>query len=156
MLPRKTNVCLFHSERETVEEQRAARSLSSAPPLPAKHQEEKIHTMVHMQNVKVGICTALPVGIVKVSVLMLACICVQCLLRHFSGWYSVVLNRRLRMSKAMALYEWKRKLKAWRGWRAVVWAEQKQQVVARTEQELRAENRQEPKRNDINCLCIIV
>lgn len=70
----------------------------------------------------------------------------KCLQRHFSGWYSVVLDQRLRMGKTMALYDWKRKLRAWRAWRAVVWAEQKQREVVRTEQELRAENRREPKR----------
>lgn len=53
------------------------------------------------------------------------------------------------MSKAMALYDWKRKLKAWRGWRAAVWAEQKLREVARMEQELQAENRQEIKGQDI-------
>uniref|UniRef100_A0A3B4F8D1 Coiled-coil domain containing 191 n=1 Tax=Pundamilia nyererei TaxID=303518 RepID=A0A3B4F8D1_9CICH len=62
--------------------------------------------------------------------------------RHFSGWYSVVLDRRLRMGKAKALYDWKRQLKAWRAWRAVVWAERKQREVARTEEALRTESRQ--------------
>uniref|UniRef100_I3K997 Coiled-coil domain containing 191 n=1 Tax=Oreochromis niloticus TaxID=8128 RepID=I3K997_ORENI len=66
----------------------------------------------------------------------------MCLQRHFSGWYSVVLDRRLRMGKAMALYDWKRQLKAWRAWRAVVWAERKQREVARTEEALRIESRQ--------------
>lgn len=66
---------------------------------------------------------------------------VQCLQRHFSGWYSVVLDRRLRMGKAMALCDWKRQLRAWRAWRNVVWAEQKQREVARTEEDLRTENR---------------
>uniref|UniRef100_A0A3B4F8I1 Coiled-coil domain containing 191 n=1 Tax=Pundamilia nyererei TaxID=303518 RepID=A0A3B4F8I1_9CICH len=65
-----------------------------------------------------------------------------CLQRHFSGWYSVVLDRRLRMGKAKALYDWKRQLKAWRAWRAVVWAERKQREVARTEEALRTESRQ--------------
>uniref|UniRef100_A0A3P9D5J0 Coiled-coil domain containing 191 n=1 Tax=Maylandia zebra TaxID=106582 RepID=A0A3P9D5J0_9CICH len=65
-----------------------------------------------------------------------------CLQRHFSGWYSVVLDRRLRMGKAKALYDWKRQLKAWRAWRAVMWAERKQHEVARTEEALRTESRQ--------------
>lgn len=56
----------------------------------------------------------------------------------------MVLDRRLRMGKAMALYDWKRQLKAWRAWRAVVWAERKQREVARTEEALRIESRQEP------------
>ncbi|XP_071341276.1 coiled-coil domain-containing protein 191 [Trachinotus anak] len=116
-------------ERERVEGQRAARSLQSAPTLSTKQQqqqqkdterlfkEQKIHTMVHMSNLK-------------------------CLQRHFSGWYSVMLDRRLHMGKAMALCDWKRQLRAWRAWRTVVWAQQKQREVARTEEELRTENRQ--------------
>uniref|UniRef100_A0A3B4WIW0 Coiled-coil domain containing 191 n=1 Tax=Seriola lalandi dorsalis TaxID=1841481 RepID=A0A3B4WIW0_SERLL len=105
---------------------RYARSLQSAPTLPSKqHQrdtvrlfkEQKIQTMGHMSNLK-------------------------CLQRHFSGWYSVVLDRRLRMGKAMALCDWKRQLRAWRAWRTVVWAEQKQREVKRTEEDLRTENRQ--------------
>ncbi|XP_051266401.1 coiled-coil domain-containing protein 191 [Dicentrarchus labrax] len=113
-------------EREGVEGRRAPRSLQSAPPHPTKQQQldtqrlynqQKIQTKVHMRNLK-------------------------CLQRHFSGWYAVVLDRRLRLGKAMALCDWKRQLRAWRAWRAVVWAAQRQREVARTEQELRAENRQ--------------
>ncbi|XP_049421074.1 coiled-coil domain-containing protein 191 [Epinephelus fuscoguttatus] len=113
-------------ERERVEGQKAARSLQSAPPLPTKqqpqdterlHKEQKIQTMVHIGNLK-------------------------CLQKHFSGWYSVVLDRRLRLGKAMALCDWKHQLRAWRAWRAVVWAEHQQREVARTEMDLRAENRQ--------------
>lgn len=47
------------------------------------------------------------------------------------------------MGKAMALCDWKRQLRVWRAWRAVVWAEQRQREVARTEEDLRAENRRE-------------
>ncbi|KAM3593051.1 uncharacterized protein V6R79_005140 [Siganus canaliculatus] len=113
-------------ERERVEGQRSTRSLQSAPLLsieePQQNTEhlfrkQKIQTLVHMQNLK----------------------CLQC---HFSGWYSVVMDRRLRLGKASALWDWKRKLRAWRAWRAVVWAGQKEREVARMEQELRAENRQ--------------
>ncbi|KAM6908466.1 coiled-coil domain-containing protein 191 [Lycodopsis pacificus] len=112
-------------ERERVEGQRAARSLQSAP-LPLTNQqpkdrerlykEQKLQTMVHMVHLK-------------------------CLQRHFSGWYSVVLDRRLRLGKATALCDWKRQLRAWRAWRAVVWAEQQQREVVRTEEDLRAEHR---------------
>ncbi|XP_056290370.1 coiled-coil domain-containing protein 191 isoform X2 [Pseudoliparis swirei] len=110
-------------ERERVEGQRAARSLQSAPP-PLTNQrpqdreriykEQKLQTMVHIVNLK----------------------------RHFSGWYSVVLDRRLRLGKAKALCDWKRQLRAWRGWRGVVWVEHQQREVVRTEEDLRAENRQ--------------
>ncbi|XP_026217105.1 coiled-coil domain-containing protein 191 [Anabas testudineus] len=114
-------------ERERGEAQRAARNLQSAPTLTTKqkqqhvtdklHKDQKLQTKVHMSNLK-------------------------CLQRHFSGWYSVVLDRRIRLGKVMALCDWKMKLRAWRVWRAVVWAAQKQREVARAEEELRAERRQ--------------
>ncbi|KAK2886502.1 coiled-coil domain-containing protein 191 [Channa argus] len=113
-------------EREKEEEQRAARSLPSTQTLPTKQEqqgteqllkEQKIQTMVQMSNLK-------------------------CLQRHFSGWYLVVLNQRLQLGKIMAICDWKRQLRAWRAWRAVVWATQKQREVARTEKDLQAENRQ--------------
>ncbi|KAJ8010743.1 hypothetical protein DPEC_G00078330 [Dallia pectoralis] len=65
----------------------------------------------------------------------------QCLQRHFSGWYSVLLERRVRMGKAAALCDWKRELRAWRAWRALVWARREQREVERTAEELRTENR---------------
>ncbi|XP_045923228.1 coiled-coil domain-containing protein 191 [Micropterus dolomieu] len=113
-------------ERERVEGLKAARTLQSAPPLPTKQQqqdterlykEQKIQTMIQIRNLK-------------------------CLQRHFSGWYSAVLDRRLRLGKVTALCDWKRQLRAWRAWRAVVWAEQRLRDVARTEEELRAGHRQ--------------
>lgn len=54
----------------------------------------------------------------------------------------MVLDRRICMGKVMALYDWKRKLRAWRVWRAEVWAAQRQREVASTEETLRAEHRQ--------------
>lgn len=53
------------------------------------------------------------------------------------------------MDKTSALYDWKRKLRVWRAWRAVVWAKRKQQEVRRAEQELRVDNRQAAKRDSI-------
>lgn len=49
--------------------QKAARSLPSPPPLPPKHHEEKIHAMVHIQNLKVGFCTVLQVDVLNVLVI---------------------------------------------------------------------------------------
>lgn len=49
------------------------------------------------------------------------------------------------MEKTLALYHWRMKLRVWRAWRAVLWAEQKDREVGRAEQELREENRQEAK-----------
>ncbi|XP_034562120.1 LOW QUALITY PROTEIN: coiled-coil domain-containing protein 191 [Notolabrus celidotus] len=131
-------------EKERGEGQRAARGLQPTPPLPTKQQlqdteqlyrQEKTQTKVHMHDL-------------------------QCLQRHFSGWYSVVLDRRLRLGKAMALCDWKRQLRVWRAWRAVVWAQRRQREVVKTEEELRAENRQcrlaaesDRKRLLRRCLC---
>lgn len=171
---RLLTTCLSHREKERLEGQRTAKSLQSAPPLSTKQQqhqdaerlykEQNIQTIVHMRNLKVGTCI-MCVGVwasctVYVPTFWVswvtittgpACfhvfvVMLQCLQRHFSGWYSVVLDRRLRMGKAMALWDWKKQLRAWRAWRAVVWAEQKQREVTRTEEALRAENRQEKKK----------
>ncbi|KAK2859493.1 hypothetical protein Q5P01_004113 [Channa striata] len=112
-------------EREQGERQRAARNLPSTPTLPTKqeqqkteqlYKEQKIQTMVQMSNLK-------------------------CLQRHFSGWYLVMLNQRLQMGKVLAICDWKRQLRAWRAWRTLVLATQKQREVARTEKDLQDENR---------------
>lgn len=79
---------------------------------------------------------------------MFACMS-QCVQRHLSAWYSVVLDQKLRLNKATALCDWKRMLGVWRAWRAAVWEEKKRREMARTEQELQKANRQiefEPKR----------
>uniref|UniRef100_A0A8C8FBA4 Coiled-coil domain containing 191 n=1 Tax=Oncorhynchus tshawytscha TaxID=74940 RepID=A0A8C8FBA4_ONCTS len=65
----------------------------------------------------------------------------KCLQRHFSGWYSVLLERRLQMGKAAALCDWRRQLRAWRDWRALVWAGREQREAERTEEELRTQKR---------------
>ncbi|XP_061569692.1 coiled-coil domain-containing protein 191 [Cololabis saira] len=112
-------------ERKRAELQMAAKDVQSIPTLPTKqrrdperlHQEQKIQTKIHMSNLK-------------------------CLQRHFSGWFSVVLDRKLRMDKAMVFSDWRMQLRAWRAWRVVVWTEKRQQEVARTEEALRMEKRQ--------------
>lgn len=65
----------------------------------------------------------------------------KCIHRHFSAWYSVVLERRVRMGKAAALCDWRRQLRAWRAWRALVWARREEREAERTEEELRQEHR---------------
>nr|XP_055038099.1 coiled-coil domain-containing protein 191 isoform X1 [Misgurnus anguillicaudatus] len=65
----------------------------------------------------------------------------QCMQRHFSAWYSVVLERRVRMGKASALCDWRRQLRAWRAWRALVWARREEREAQRTEEELRKDHR---------------
>ncbi|CAL8294290.1 unnamed protein product [Lota lota] len=67
----------------------------------------------------------------------------QRLQSHFSGWYSVVLERRLRLGRAAALCDWRRSLRAWRAWRALVWAAREQREKEATEEELRTEHRRD-------------
>uniref|UniRef100_A0A667X142 Coiled-coil domain containing 191 n=1 Tax=Myripristis murdjan TaxID=586833 RepID=A0A667X142_9TELE len=105
-------------EREKLERQSAARSLQSGPPPPKKQQHQDEERLYKEQQIQT-----------------------LCLQRHFSGWYSLLLERRMRMGKVAALSDWKRQLRAWRAWRALVWAQQKQREEERTEEELRAENR---------------
>ncbi|XP_019722388.1 coiled-coil domain-containing protein 191 [Hippocampus comes] len=82
-----------------------------------QRQEKKVEIFVHLHNLK-------------------------CLQRHFSRWYSAVMEQRLRMGKAKALCDWKRQLGAWQAWRTVMWAGRNQREVSKTEEELRTENRQ--------------
>ncbi|XP_012712866.2 coiled-coil domain-containing protein 191 isoform X1 [Fundulus heteroclitus] len=117
-----------HFARQSEKErkvQREVRSLESTPSLPSQQQlqdrsrlqqEVKIQPKINMSRLK-------------------------CLHRHLSGWHSVVLKRRLRTGKAVALCDWRTQLRAWRAWRAVVWAERNQREVARAEERLRAEKR---------------
>ncbi|XP_062376875.1 coiled-coil domain-containing protein 191 [Sardina pilchardus] len=65
----------------------------------------------------------------------------QCLQKHFSAWFTLVLARRLREGKAAALCDWRRKLGVWRAWRALVWANKEEREAERTEEELRLEHR---------------
>ncbi|KAJ8413171.1 hypothetical protein AAFF_G00091670 [Aldrovandia affinis] len=65
----------------------------------------------------------------------------RCLQKHFSEWYSTVLERRVQTGKAAALCDWRNQLRAWRGWRSVVWARRAEREATRTEEELRAEKR---------------
>lgn len=114
-------------QREYVDEEKAAsKSLQCTPPISKGsqqldkkqlHKEQQVQTLLYMHNIK-------------------------CLQRHFTGWFSVVLNQRIRMDKAKTVCGWRRKLRVWRAWRTLVWVKQKQREVARTEEELRTENRQ--------------
>ncbi|XP_041372420.1 coiled-coil domain-containing protein 191-like [Gigantopelta aegis] len=40
--------------------------------------------------------------------------------QHFSAWYKIVLERRLRIGKARALSDWRTLLRAWNAWRSYV------------------------------------
>ncbi|XP_041066534.1 coiled-coil domain-containing protein 191 isoform X3 [Carcharodon carcharias] len=65
----------------------------------------------------------------------------QCLQKHFSIWYKLVLERRIKMGKARALFDWKSQLRAFQAWRTYTWGRKLEQEVQRTEMELREEKR---------------
>ncbi|XP_062841575.1 coiled-coil domain-containing protein 191 isoform X2 [Trichomycterus rosablanca] len=65
----------------------------------------------------------------------------QCMQKHFSAWYSVVLEKRVCLGKAAALCDWRKQLRAWRAWRALVWARREEREAERTEEELRLDNK---------------
>lgn len=72
------------------------------------------------------------------------CVCVfQCMHKHFSAWYSAVLEKRVLLGKAAALCDWRMRLRAWRAWRALVWLGREEREVRRTEHELRLEHKYE-------------
>lgn len=140
-------------EREKAQRQTDTKHLQPTPPCrPNQEQpdtekikrEQKITTMIHIRDLKVGTCAAPSCGLLQchenIHSTCFACPS-QCVQRHLSAWYSVVLDQKLRMDKATALCDWKRMLGVWRAWRAAVWEEKKRQEVARTEQELQRANR---------------
>uniref|UniRef100_UPI00398EA53D coiled-coil domain-containing protein 191 isoform X2 n=1 Tax=Pristiophorus japonicus TaxID=55135 RepID=UPI00398EA53D len=65
----------------------------------------------------------------------------RCLQKHFSIWYKLVLDRRIKMGKARALFDWKSQLRAFQAWRTYAWGRKLEQEVQRTEMELREEKR---------------
>ncbi|TRY56448.1 hypothetical protein DNTS_032915 [Danionella cerebrum] len=65
----------------------------------------------------------------------------QSMQRHFSTWYSVILDGRVRMGKAAAVCDWRRQLRAWRAWRALVWAQKEDKETEKIEEELRHHHR---------------
>ncbi|XP_055500402.1 coiled-coil domain-containing protein 191 [Leucoraja erinacea] len=65
----------------------------------------------------------------------------RCLQKHFSIWYKLVLERRIKMGKARALFDWKSQLRIFQAWRTYTWEKKLEQEVQRTEMELREEKR---------------
>ncbi|XP_027030885.2 coiled-coil domain-containing protein 191 isoform X2 [Tachysurus fulvidraco] len=65
----------------------------------------------------------------------------QCMQKHFSIWYSVVLEKRVQVVKAAAFCDWKRQLRAWRVWTVLLWVRRRNRETERMEEELRLENR---------------
>ncbi|XP_048458611.1 coiled-coil domain-containing protein 191 isoform X1 [Rhincodon typus] len=74
----------------------------------------------------------------------------RCLQKHFSVWYKLVLERRIKMGKARALFDWKSQLRAFQAWRTFVWGKKLEQEVQRTEVELREEKRKNQLATDCN------
>uniref|UniRef100_A0A3B4E9M4 Coiled-coil domain containing 191 n=1 Tax=Pygocentrus nattereri TaxID=42514 RepID=A0A3B4E9M4_PYGNA len=106
-------------ERERMEKQRVRqRSLAPKPDSQRKlqHKEQEVEARVHILNL-------------------------QCMQKHFSVWYSMVLEKRVQLGKAAALCDWRRQLRAWRAWRALVWVKREEREAERTEEELRMNNR---------------
>ncbi|XP_040278815.1 coiled-coil domain-containing protein 191 isoform X1 [Bufo bufo] len=67
----------------------------------------------------------------------------RCLQKHFSTWYKLALERRLRMGKARALADWKLQLKTFRAWRDHAWLEKMERESRQMENELRDQNRKQ-------------
>ncbi|XP_075710801.1 coiled-coil domain-containing protein 191 [Rhinoderma darwinii] len=65
----------------------------------------------------------------------------ECLQKHFSIWYKLVLERRVRMGKARALADWKLQLRTFRAWRDHVWSGKMERETQQMEKELRDQNR---------------
>ncbi|XP_026794011.3 coiled-coil domain-containing protein 191 [Pangasianodon hypophthalmus] len=108
-------------ERERLEKQNTIKnSITPKPDFVTQrqlcHRAQEVEAMVHILNL-------------------------QCMQKHFSAWYSVVLEKRVWLGKAAALCDWRRQLRAWRAWRALVWVRRKEREAERTEEELRLENR---------------
>uniref|UniRef100_A0A4W3I4Y6 Coiled-coil domain containing 191 n=2 Tax=Callorhinchus milii TaxID=7868 RepID=A0A4W3I4Y6_CALMI len=61
--------------------------------------------------------------------------------KPFSAWYKVVLEHRIKMGKARALFDWRSQFRAFQGWKTFVWTKKLEQETRRTEKELREENR---------------
>ena len=60
----------------------------------------------------------------------------QILHKHFSAWYNVVLERRLKMGKARAMSDWKLLLRAWNAWRSYVRGQKLERESRQVEQDV--------------------
>ncbi|XP_037764933.1 coiled-coil domain-containing protein 191 isoform X2 [Chelonia mydas] len=65
----------------------------------------------------------------------------KCLQQHFSTWYKLILDHRIKMGKARALADWKCQLKALRAWRDYTWVQKLEQETEQLEIHLRDQNR---------------
>ncbi|XP_041088991.1 coiled-coil domain-containing protein 191 isoform X2 [Polyodon spathula] len=67
----------------------------------------------------------------------------RCVQKHFSGWYTLVLERRMKMGKAGALSDWRSQLRAFRAWQAYMWTRRAEREAQLTEAQLRDDNRKQ-------------
>ncbi|XP_063812854.1 coiled-coil domain-containing protein 191 [Pseudophryne corroboree] len=67
----------------------------------------------------------------------------RCLQKHFSIWYKLVLERRVKMGKARALADWKHQQRTFRAWRHHVWTRKLERETQQMEVELRDQNRKQ-------------
>ncbi|XP_058887055.1 coiled-coil domain-containing protein 191-like [Acipenser ruthenus] len=65
----------------------------------------------------------------------------RCVQKHFSGWYTLVLERRMKMGKAGALSDWRSQLRAFRAWQAYMWTRRAEREAQQIEAQLRDDNR---------------
>ncbi|XP_062907050.1 coiled-coil domain-containing protein 191 isoform X1 [Mobula hypostoma] len=74
----------------------------------------------------------------------------RCLQKHFSAWYKLVLECRIKVGKAKALFDWKSQLRMFQAWRTYTWGKKLEQEVQRTEMELREEKRKKQLATECN------
>ncbi|NXC42240.1 CC191 protein, partial [Penelope pileata] len=65
----------------------------------------------------------------------------RCMQRHFSAWFKLIMENRIKMGKARALADWKCQLKALRAWRNYTWAQKVEQATQQLEVHLQDQNR---------------
>ncbi|XP_077149811.1 coiled-coil domain-containing protein 191 isoform X2 [Ranitomeya variabilis] len=65
----------------------------------------------------------------------------RCLQNHFSAWYKLVLERRVKMGKARALADWRLQLRTFRAWRDHMWSGKMERETRQMEKDLRDQNR---------------
>ncbi|XP_030622997.1 coiled-coil domain-containing protein 191 [Chanos chanos] len=123
---RKTEQLVRCMERERSEKKRGVQTAEVPKPLLSstqKLQDTKLQQRLQQVEAKVHINN------------------LKCMQRHFSAWYCVLLEKRVWLGKAAALCDWRRQLRAWRAWRALVWLRKEEREAERTEQELRQDHR---------------
>ncbi|XP_029433589.1 coiled-coil domain-containing protein 191 [Rhinatrema bivittatum] len=67
----------------------------------------------------------------------------KCLQQHFSAWYKMILERRIKTGKARALADWKCQLQAFRAWRDHAWAKKMERETQKLEMDLKEQNRKQ-------------